>query len=253
VAPSWQTYWEYIARDGETGAGATGPSGPQGDGGPTGPQGPQGPQGDGGPTGEGFNFRGEYTATTYNGGDVVAYSGDLYWHKDGGSFAVPPTNPASWELFLPHGPTGDGPTGPQGPQGDGGPTGFNFRGAWATSTLYEKPDGVENLGHTWHVKVDHTSAPSNEPGVGASWSTYWEKMTGRGATGEQGPQGDGGPTGPQGPQGDGGPTGPQGPQGDGGPTGPQGPTGEQIGGPNLTGTWYWDFGPSGGQWKTFTP
>lgn len=152
-----QKIWAYF-----TGTGwvdMEGPQGPQGD---TGPQGPQGPQGETGPQGP------------------QGLQGD--------------TGPQG-----PQGLQGDtGPQGPQGLQGNQGPCGpqgasIVWEAAWITSTFYSALDAVENGGSAYICILQHTSGASTEPGVGASWTTYWSLMAS---------EGDAGATGPQGPQGD---------------------------------------------------
>lgn len=83
---------------------------------------------------------------------------------------------AGFTLQGPQGATGStgatGPTGPQGPQGDpGGVT--TWEGAWTTSTSYQTSDAVSHNGTSYVARQDHTSGATSEPGVGASWETYW--------------------------------------------------------------------------------
>lgn len=59
--------------------------------------------------------------------------------------------------------------------------GFDFLGAWALSTAYEtansptvcKSSTVFHNGNAYVCIQDHTSSATDEPGVGASWETYW--------------------------------------------------------------------------------
>jgi hypothetical protein len=58
----------------------------------------------------------------------------------------------------------------------------NLQGAWATATSYDADnngdgDVVTQSGQYYRCKQNHTSAASNQPGVGASWTTYWELLT----------------------------------------------------------------------------
>jgi|GEM_PF-4232472 len=55
-----------------------------------------------------------------------------------------------------------------------GPIGMDWQGAWAISTSYAAKDGVQNGGSSYICLQAHTSAADNEPGVGASWETYWD-------------------------------------------------------------------------------
>lgn len=50
------------------------------------------------------------------------------------------------------------------------------RGTWATSTAYLANDTVSNTKGLFYAKSNHTSGASTEPGIGASWSTYWVKQ-----------------------------------------------------------------------------
>ncbi len=80
--------------------------------------------------------------------------------------------------------------------------GVNWTGDWATATAYDEYDAVANDGSSYVCIVAHTSGSTTEPGVGASWETYWDVLAEKGDTGATGPKGDTGDTGPQGPQGD---------------------------------------------------
>lgn len=143
------------------------------------------------------------------------------------------------------GPTGPvGPTGPRGATGAVGQTGpagdAQFVGAWQTATLYAKNDVIHYNGNSYSCITPHTSSATSEPGVGGTWTTYWQLGATQGATG---PVGTTGPTGPTGPQGT---TGPTGPQGTAGPTGPIGATGADSTVPGATGA----TGATGAQGST---
>jgi len=45
---------------------------------------------------------------------------------------------------------------------------------WATSTHYNAKYGVYNLGTYYECWDAHTSSAATEPGVGASWTSYWQ-------------------------------------------------------------------------------
>lgn len=45
--------------------------------------------------------------------------------------------------------------------------------AWASGIAYVASCPVRNNGVTDLGKSNHASAATSEPGVGASWSTYW--------------------------------------------------------------------------------
>lgn len=88
----------------------------------------------------------------------------------------------------PAGPTGStGPTGPAGPTGPTGPTGcgLSYAGGWVTSTAYKfesgspcKTEFVLHNGVNYICKLAHTSSAADEPGIGASWATYWDVFAG---------------------------------------------------------------------------
>jgi type IV pilus assembly protein PilY1 len=48
---------------------------------------------------------------------------------------------------------------------------------WLTGTAYNVDDAVANGGQTYVCKLAHTAAAGSQPGVGASWSTYWTLLT----------------------------------------------------------------------------
>ncbi len=50
-----------------------------------------------------------------------------------------------------------------------------LRGAnpWLTGTNYVMGTSVTNLGSTWTCRQAHTASSTDQPGVGASWTTYW--------------------------------------------------------------------------------
>jgi hypothetical protein len=54
-------------------------------------------------------------------------------------------------------------------------------GAWVNAFAYDihktTPDIVTSGGQYYAVKIEHTSAPSTEPGVGASWTDMWNLLT----------------------------------------------------------------------------
>ena len=95
-------------------------------------------------------------------------------------------------------------TGEQGPQGATGATGpagadganFVFLGAWNSGSIsYQKYDVVTDSGSSYAAKVNHTSGASSRPGVGGSWTTYWQLQGQKGDTGATGATGDTGPAG----------------------------------------------------------
>lgn len=85
------------------------------------------------------------------------------------------------------------------PIGVKGQDGVSLRwrsGGWVTGTIYALQDGVANSGQTYVCKLAHTAGAASEPGVGASWATYWDLAAAKGADSTvAGPQGNPGPTG----------------------------------------------------------
>lgn len=69
-----------------------------------------------------------------------------------------------------------GATGPQGADGD-----ITWEGAWVTSTAYTTNQAVSNYGSSYVCILNHTSGASSEPGIGASWTTYWEVLAAAGS------------------------------------------------------------------------
>jgi hypothetical protein len=60
------------------------------------------------------------------------------------------------------------------------------RGAWVTATSYTLNDIVTSNGSSYIARSTHTSAATSEPGVGASWTTYWYILASKGDTGATG-------------------------------------------------------------------
>lgn len=114
-------------------------------------------------------------------------------------------------------------------KGDPGLPGISWVSAdWAPARAYIATNALQHGGTTYFCILGHTSGSTTEPGVGASWQTYWEVMAqkgGPGSAGSQGPTGPQGSAGGQGPQGIAGPAGSQGPAGAAGAVGPTGPSG----------------------------
>ncbi len=70
-----------------------------------------------------------------------------------------------------------------GPKGDTGSPWDDWQGGWATATAYAELAGVENGGSSYICTSAHTSDATSEPGVGASWQTYWDLVAAKGADG----------------------------------------------------------------------
>lgn len=58
--------------------------------------------------------------------------------------------------------------------------GLSWQGEWTTATLYSALAGVIHEGTAYICIQDHTSSATDEPGVGASWESYWEVLVERG-------------------------------------------------------------------------
>lgn len=151
---------------------------------------------------QGFTDKGAWlTSTAYAVGNIVSNGGAVYHciqqHTSGSS--TEPGTGASWEtywtLWAAKGDPGD-----QGDPGDPGAS-VNWRGPWVTSTAYAVLDMVSHGGKSWTCIVGHTSGASTEPGVGASYATYWDLAADKGADGSDGADGTDGATGPEGPKG----------------------------------------------------
>jgi len=100
---------------------------------------------------------------------------------NGGLTTVPaPANPPAM-------PTVPGPAGPRGPgyaytQGYTWALGVNY----VVTDIYDNQIVTGHDGTTYGVLAAHTSASGNEPGVGASWQTYWFVFAAKGADGSAG-------------------------------------------------------------------
>jgi len=107
--------------------------------------------------------------------------------------AVPPQNPPTGEFYYYY---KDGiPFYMDDTGAEFSAAGFVWQGAWVTATDYNANDTVSNDGSTYMCTTGHTSSASDEPGVGGSWTTYWDYMA---QVGDPGPQGDPGADGADG-------------------------------------------------------
>lgn len=70
--------------------------------------------------------------------------------------------------------------------GQQGTTGASWQGAWALSTDYAVNDVVSNDGSAYICILAHTSASTDEPGVGVNTATYWAILAQGGADGADG-------------------------------------------------------------------
>lgn len=53
------------------------------------------------------------------------------------------------------------------------PTGKNWRGDWATNTVYSVNDAVIRSGSVYACSAAHTSSQYDKPGVSPNWASYW--------------------------------------------------------------------------------
>lgn len=134
--------------------------------------------------------------------DIVTHGGQL-WRAKRDNLNVTPVAGDDWELLVEKGATGD--TGAKGDTGDTGAQGIpggslNPRLLWATATAYAVDDDVQNgtRKSSYRCKLAHTSDAAKEPGVGASWQTYWVLYAQAGEKGEKGDKGDDGADGADG-------------------------------------------------------
>ena len=154
----------------------------------TGPQGPNGTQGPVGPPGQPLVFSGTWNnMTTYTNAEVVIYNNTLYIALMNNTNDPPPTDPASWTMFLAN---ITGPTGPIGPKGDTGPPGtsIGFDGSWnATSNYTIGNVVVYNNAVYISVVSNNTDMPPNNS---TAWAPLIYNITGApGAAGTNGTDG----------------------------------------------------------------
>ena len=69
---------------------------------------------------------------------------------------------------------------------------------WVTATVYAVNDALPYGGASYRCILAHTSGSTTEPGVGASWTTYWAVVAAKGATGSAGGNGTNGTNGTDG-------------------------------------------------------
>ncbi len=209
-------------------AALVGPAGSNGPTGPAGPTGADGADGTSVTILGSLTTTGDLPGSGNSPGDGYIISGDLHvwdgsqWNNVG-PIQGPQGDPgpagadgidgaSAYQIWLDAGNTGTegdflavlvGPEGPTGPGGSQGPAGadgidgndgadgasFIWRGAWTTVTVYADNDVVENGGSSWICTAAHTSGPSMEPGVGASWTANWDLAAQKGETGDLSGQG----------------------------------------------------------------
>lgn len=60
---------------------------------------------------------------------------------------------------------------------------YNWRTAWVVDTVYSASDVVTHNGNVYLCIAAHTSASTDEPGIGANTDTYWDLLLSSSATG----------------------------------------------------------------------
>jgi hypothetical protein len=211
-------------------------SGPQGDTGAdstvqgdTGTAGAKGDTGDQGDTGADSTVQGD-TGTAGAKGDTGT-QGDTGAGDKGDTGTAGAKGDTGTQGDTGAGTQGDtGTAGAKGDTGDQGDTGteYPWTGPWVITTVYAVNDTVENDGSGYVCTTGHTATAGDEPGVGGSWTTYWDLLVEKGDqgdTGTAGAKGDTGTAGAKGDTGTQGDTGATGDKGDTGTTGSQGDTG----------------------------
>ncbi len=70
-----------------------------------------------------------------------------------------------------------------GGKGGKGDKGITWQGSWTTATSYIVDDTVTENGSSYICTTAHTSTANDEPGVGGSWTTYWDLLAQKGDNG----------------------------------------------------------------------
>jgi len=60
---------------------------------------------------------------------------------------------------------------------------ITWKGAWASGTAYNLRESVKHNGTSYVTVAAATASAANEPGVGASWATYWDVLAEKGDPG----------------------------------------------------------------------
>jgi len=167
----------------------------------------------------GMVWEGQWTGgTTYYVADVngqcnssVVFNGGSSYiaiteHTSGTAPGSPPGSPigypadepgygSSWTTYWELVADGPGTTGAKGDKGDRGVCGLGFEwdAAWTTATAYTAQNNsgspctqASTVSHNDVVYVciqSHTSGASTEPGIGGSWTSYWDTFVTGGGSG----------------------------------------------------------------------
>ena len=145
--------------------------------------------GESGDDGTGFNWRGPWDSTvTYQINDLVRHSGSAWIADAASTNQTPAANSNFWNEFAAAGDDGDdgtpGRDGARGAQGDG----FQWRGAWSSTTQYAVRDVVHHEKSAWvatATNLNQTPSTSN-----TNWNTFADGGE-DGATGSAGSDGAG--------------------------------------------------------------
>jgi hypothetical protein len=165
--------------------GAAGPAGPQGAAGVAGATGATGGVGATGPQGPPVSFLGGWlVGTSYAVGSGVSYAGSSYVALVANVGREPDLSPAYWGVLAQAGVAGaPGAAGAAGPQGPSGAVGVNYRGAWASSVVYQPNDAASFGGTTYLAK---TGSSALEPDL---FPAVWAVLAQAGGAGPTGPAG----------------------------------------------------------------
>jgi hypothetical protein len=165
--------------------GVAGPAGPQGLTGVAGAAGTTGAVGATGPQGPPVSFLGGWlVGTSYAVGSGVSYAGSSYVALVANVGREPDVSPTYWGVLAQAGVAGTpGAAGAAGPQGPAGAVGINYRGAWASSLVYQ-PNDAASFGGTTYLAKSGSSAL--EPDL---FPAVWAVLAQAGVAGPTGPAG----------------------------------------------------------------
>lgn len=113
------------------------------------------------------------TSTTYLTNQAVTRYGNLYvclqaHTSDASNGPVDLASNAYWSLVARRGDQGYS---------------IVWRGAWGVGNTYAELEAVEHNGSSYICIADHSSTSADEPGVGTSWTSYWDLMAKKGLDG----------------------------------------------------------------------
>jgi hypothetical protein len=134
-----------------------------------------GPPGETGANGQGFNWRGTWSAAaTYNAYDMVSNNGGSWVALASNTNSAPASGNANWSLSA-----------AQGAPGAAG-AGFNPRGTYSNANTYAPMDVALFGGSSWLALIEVAAGVGIAPG---SNPAVWQLIAQIGNTGPQGPSG----------------------------------------------------------------